>query len=228
MFGDDHRVGQAQALAGAFTDVFGGEEGVEHAAAGLVVHAWSVIGDGDEQVLGVSPGGDRDGAQSALVAAVAVFADGLGGVDDHVEDDLFEFALEAGGVPGVGGQVEVKVGDVLPFVPADLNGGFDRAVDVDVGAAAAGMGVVLHRPDDLGGPGKALAAFGEGSGDLHGQEAQVDRFQQRPDLVPYRPFRAGLGVSVGHPVSGVGGVGDGGDASGGLQQAGGDLGDELG
>jgi hypothetical protein len=90
----DDAVHRRKTEAGAFAEIFGGEEGLEHASHGLVIHAETGVADGQQHVRRASTrrrpevdlhAGRRDRQRPAVRHRVAR-------VDHEIHDDLFDLA----------------------------------------------------------------------------------------------------------------------------------------
>lgn len=114
----------------------------------------------------VAAGADGDRAFRCFRVAEGV-GDGVGGVDDEVEQRLVEF----GGEERDGGEIGVEFGDdvrdVTPLAAADGERAFDGFAEID-GAlfAGPGMGEGFHRANDFRGAGDALEGVLDGFGNF--------------------------------------------------------------
>ena len=100
--------------------------------------------------------------------------DGVGGVDDQVEDDLIEFAGQAEDAGQAGLEVLDDGGDIFPFVGGDDERVFHRLVEVHRDFfAAAGMGEIAHGADDAGDVVEPFQGLLDGAGRLGQEEIQV-------------------------------------------------------
>ncbi len=141
--------GESEAAAGEL----GGEEGVEDAGDGFGAHAGAVVGDLEIDVVaggkfGGEVGGAEEGGVGVLKAGGDVdvaraVADGVGGVDDEVHQDL----LHLGGVGADGGkrfrEAEAEAGFFADGELEEGGGVFDQGAKVDAfedEAALAGVG----------------------------------------------------------------------------------------
>lgn len=121
----DQVFGDRETEAGAFAGRFGGEEGVEDVFEEVGGDAAAGIVDFDEGVMFVVEGTDGD-----LVFVHVAHGDGLGSVDEQVEDDLAE--LGGVGVDGrEGGELGYDGRAVADFVSGDVDGGGDDVFDED-------------------------------------------------------------------------------------------------
>ena len=170
--------GHAEAQAGTFAGGFGGEERVEHLADDFGWDAGAIIGDfhDDDAVTGAKwiggtgaevasilfsefsrPGGDRDDA---------AFFHGLNGIDEQVDDDLFDACFV--GPDGWQGAVEAFFeADVFAgeLVAGQQGGAIDDLVELDrLPVELAVAGEIDHAHDDFFGAGDGFAHFFQDDG----------------------------------------------------------------
>jgi hypothetical protein len=112
-----------------------------------------------------------------LAAVTDHVADGVRGVDDHVEDHLVEVARHDRHGGQVGIEVGLQFGDVLPFVGRHGSRAGDGAVDVERRALGGRMREVLHGADDLADPVDAVDGLVDGGGDLGEQVVGIGFLQ---------------------------------------------------
>ena len=162
---DHHVVRDGQALARALADFLGGEERIEDALLDVRRHAAARVADLDDGPFAV---GARLHADLALaLAAVADHvADGVRGVDHHVQHHLVELRRRAVHRGQVGVEIHLDLGHVLPLVAGDGNGALDGAVEVGRGLLARRVRELLHRAHDLGDAVHALERLVERARDL--------------------------------------------------------------
>src|SRR5271165_384027 len=94
MLVDDAGVGDGQSLAGALAHLFRCEKRIENAAAGLFRDAGAGVLDSDFGEVGEIPGANRDLAFPFAAISHHV-GDGMGGIDQKIQDDLVELPREA-------------------------------------------------------------------------------------------------------------------------------------
>ena len=124
---DNHVVGEGQALAGSLTGLLGGEERLEDPVPNPGRYPTAVVGDPDFQALVDRPCRDHDPAQLAGVGKTS--ADGVGGVDHKIEQDLPQITLLAHDLR-IGTGLELDLGHVFVLAASHREGGFDDPVDV--------------------------------------------------------------------------------------------------
>src|SRR5262245_12172644 len=86
----DDSLADGETEAGAFAGLFGGEEWVEDAGENVVRNAGAAIGDGDSHGVGAfAPfGDDLDLDADCCVGALAARGDGVGGIQQEIEQYL--------------------------------------------------------------------------------------------------------------------------------------------
>ncbi|MNR05622.1 hypothetical protein D3C85_1216650 [compost metagenome] len=129
-------VNHRQAEPGALADRLGGEERVERLGQDFGCHAGAVVADGDHQVIA---GLDR--LQGVDVAAVEVdvgrfnpqfpaIGHGIPGVDDQVEQGVFQLTDIGADRPDVFGQLQLEF-DMVALGPAQqIFQGMDQLVGI--------------------------------------------------------------------------------------------------
>ena len=95
VFVDHHRVCNGQALPGSLADFFGSEKGIEDSGLHVFRNSRARILDSDLDALLAIPRLHFDFSFSAAAFCDDV-ANGVRGIDDQVENDLVEFAGQAG------------------------------------------------------------------------------------------------------------------------------------
>lgn len=102
-------------------------------------------------------------------------ADGMGGVDQQIEQHLLDGAGEARHPWQVRRQIGDRLGHVFVFVACHGEGGEHRLVEIHRRPfATIGMGEVLHRLHHGPHPLHTFEGLGDGLGDLLAQEVEVD------------------------------------------------------
>src|SRR5262245_59393887 len=184
VFFDDAAVDDGQALARAFAYGFGGEERFKNARAVRFRNARARVAHADFGVITLPPGAHGDLAFAARILFDDV-ADGVGGIDDQIEDDLVEFAEEAGDGRQRRVEFQREVSDILPFISRHGRRGLDGFVEVHRGLfLAARMRKFLHGPDNLRDAVHAFESFPDGGGDLFEEITEIaglERFLDAAD-----------------------------------------------
>src|SRR5208337_2415377 len=171
VFLDDGAVRQSQALAGAFANLFGGKEGIEYLGANRLRYPASGVGDGNLRKVSLDAGAQGN---QALVSVLDLVLDGVGGIDDQVENDLIQLSHMAGDQRQAGAELGFDFGDVFPLVAGHRDGGLDRLVDVDQRFfPGVGMGKLLHRPHNLGDALHSIESLFDGAGYLGGDKLEI-------------------------------------------------------
>src|SRR5579871_5564511 len=110
---DNQGMRQREALPGALTHGLGRKEGIENFRLNRFGNAATGVTDADLRVVSLLPRADVDGA---FVAGIADdVADGVGGVDDQIQNDLVELAGDARYRRDFGIQIGSYIGNVFPL-----------------------------------------------------------------------------------------------------------------
>lgn len=140
---DDDVVGNRQTQAGTLADRLGRIKRLEDALYGFRVHALAGVGKFEPDVTIFQPGAQRD---------AAALLDRLRRVDQQVHEDLVDLCrhtFDFGNISELAHHFRL----VLDFVPDDIQGAFQRLVEIgELVLRLVNAGKVLEVLDDLGYP----------------------------------------------------------------------------
>jgi hypothetical protein len=91
MFAGNDIMGYGQALAGSLTDLFGSEKKIKNLALDMFGNAFTGIGDLDFDMLFMLSCADSDPAFFSPRVVTELFFDGMGGINDQVQNNLADF-----------------------------------------------------------------------------------------------------------------------------------------
>ena len=149
VFLDDDGMGNGQALACAFPNVFGGEEWIEDFGLNVFRYPGTGIDNADFDELVFAPRTNPKGA--LLFGAVHDVGYGMRCIDNQIEDDLVKLARDAGHRREIGSQVGGQIRNILPFVLRNQRGALDGAINVHHGHLdRAWVGELSHGTNDRG------------------------------------------------------------------------------
>src|SRR5271156_2516924 len=173
VFFHDDGARQGEALAGTFADFLGGEKRVEYFAANSFGNPRAAIPHGDDDRVAILAGFDDD--QALFTGKFHDVSNGVGRVDEQVQEDLIEIA-EMTGDGRQDTEIGFDFGYIFGFVARNDQSAFDGFVEVggDFIGAALHVGELFHGADDGGDAVYAVHHLLEGFGNFCFQEGPFD------------------------------------------------------
>src|SRR5271155_3774679 len=173
VFFHDDGARQGEALAGTFADFLGGEKRVEYFAANSFGDSRAAIPHGDDDRVAILAGLDHD--QALFTGNFHDVSNGVGRVDEQVQEDLIEIA-EMTGDGRQDAEIGFDFGYIFGFVARNDQGAFDGFVEVggDFIGAAIHVGELFHGADDGGDAIYAVHHLLEGFGNFRLEKGPLD------------------------------------------------------
>src|SRR5271163_2107939 len=170
---DDDGARQGEALAGTFADFFGGEKRIEDLSANPFRDSGAAILHGDDDAVAVLASTDDD--EAFFTGNFHDVSNGVGRVDEQVQEDLIEIA-EMTGDGRQDTEIGFDFGYIFGFVARNDQSAFDGFVEVggDFIGAAIHVGELFHGADDGGDAVYAVHHLLEGFGNFCFQEGPFD------------------------------------------------------
>jgi len=147
-------------------DLFRGKERVEEPGPDLRRDTWSGIANTNLNPRAIL---SRDNSDfSFTVRAVPnSIGDSMGGVDEHIQDHLIEFAREARNRRQIRIKICFHLGHIFPLIASHCDRTFNRFIEVDRHLAFhTGMGELFHGLDDAGHVTQTVQRFLDGDRNL--------------------------------------------------------------